>query len=74
MAIVDVPAPMAGSVKELLVATGDKVRSRQEIMLIESMKMEIPVESPADGTITEVLVSAPQRIDEGQLLLRIETA
>ncbi len=74
MAIVDVPAPMAGSVKQLLVAAGDKVQVRQEIVLIESMKMEIPVESPAAGTITEILVSAPQRLDEGQLLLRIETA
>jgi acetyl-CoA carboxylase biotin carboxyl carrier protein len=74
MAIVDVPAPMAGSVKELLVAVGDNVRSRQEIMLIESMKMEIPLESPASGTVTEILVSAPERISEGQLLLRIESA
>jgi biotin carboxyl carrier protein len=74
MAIVDVPAPMAGSVKELLVAVGDTVRARQEIMLIESMKMEIPLESPAAGTVTEILVSSPERISEGQLLLRIETA
>ena len=74
MAIVDVPAPMAGSVKELLVAVGDKIQSRQEIILIESMKMEIPVESPAEGTVTQILVTAPQRIEEGQLLLRIETA
>ena len=74
MAIVDVPAPMAGSVKELMVAVGDSVQERQEILLLESMKMEIPVESPADGTVVEVLVGAPQRIDEGQVLLRLESA
>ena len=72
MAIVDVPAPMAGSVKELLVAVGDVVRERQEILLLESMKMEIPVESPVGGAISEVLVGAPERIDEGQVLLRID--
>ena len=72
MAIVDVPAPMAGSVKELLVSVGDVVRARQEILLLESMKMEIPLESPVDGSISEVLVGAPERIDEGQVLLRID--
>jgi len=72
MATIDLPAPMAGSVKELLVAGGDVVRARQELLILESMKMEIPVESPSAGTVTEILVTAPQRIDEGQVLLRIE--
>lgn len=72
MATIDLPAPMAGSVKELLVARGDTVRARQELLILESMKMEIPVESPSAGTVVEILVTAPQRIDEGQVLLRIE--
>lgn len=74
MPIVDVPAPMAGSLKELLVAAGDRVQARQEVLLIESMKMEIPIESPAEGSVVEILVTPPQRIDEGQVLLRLETA
>lgn len=72
MATIDLPAPMAGSVKELLVAPGDAVRERQELLVLESMKMEIPVESPSAGTVVEILVTPPQRIDEGQVLLRIE--
>jgi biotin carboxyl carrier protein len=36
------------------------------------MKMEIPVESPVSGRVTEILVGAPEKIDEGQVLLRIE--
>jgi len=72
MAIVDVPAPMAGSVKELLVCVGDVVQERQEILVLESMKMEIPVESPASGAIVEILVGTPEKIDEGQVLLRID--
>ncbi|HSE44855.1 MAG TPA: acetyl-CoA carboxylase biotin carboxyl carrier protein subunit [Gemmatimonadales bacterium] len=72
MAIVEVPAPMAGSIKELLVGVGESVRERQEILVLESMKMEIPVESPATGRVAEILVSAPQRIDEGDVLLRID--
>ena len=72
MAIQDVPAPMTGTVKEILVAVGDRVNAGEEIVIIESMKMEIPVESPAAGIIAEIVVEPPQRIDEGQLLLRIE--
>ncbi len=72
MAIVDVPAPMAGSVMELLVSVGERVRERQEILLIESMKMEIPVESPNAGSVMEILVGAPEQIEEGQVLLRID--
>ncbi|MBE7519082.1 MAG: acetyl-CoA carboxylase biotin carboxyl carrier protein subunit [Thermoflexaceae bacterium] len=72
MASLDVPAPMAGSIKEVLVAAGDRVAEGQEIIVLESMKMEIPVESPATGTVSEVLIAPSARIDEGQLLLRIE--
>jgi acetyl-CoA carboxylase biotin carboxyl carrier protein len=72
MSVLDVPSPMAGSIKEMLVSTGDDVHEGQEIVVLESMKMEIPVESPATGTIAETLVSAPQQIAEGQILLRIE--
>lgn len=72
MAIVDIPAPMTGTVKELLVSVGDRVSRGQEVAVLESMKMEIPVESPHEGTVTEVAVAVPQRIEEGDLLLRLE--
>ena len=72
MAIQDVPSPMTGTVKELLVAVGDRVNAGEEIVIIESMKMEIPVESPAAGTIAEFIVQPPQRIEEGDPLLRLE--
>jgi acetyl-CoA carboxylase biotin carboxyl carrier protein len=72
MPIVDVPAPMAGTLKELLVASGEAVTKFQELLIIESMKMEIPLECPEQGSVAEILVTAPQRIDEGQVLLRLE--
>ena len=74
LATIDVAAPMAGSVKELLVAIGDSVTTDQELLIIESMKMEIPLESPAAGRVAEILVTAHMKIDEGQLLLRLETS
>ena len=72
MAILDVLAPMTGTVKELLVSVGDRVSRGQEVAVLESMKMEIPVESPHEGIVTEVAVAIPQRIEEGNLLLRLE--
>lgn len=74
MATIDIPAPMAGSIKEFLVAVGDSITVDQELLIIESMKMEIPLESPAAGRLVEILVEPHTKIDEGQLLLRLETA
>ncbi len=71
MPTVDVPAPMAGSVKELIVAVGDSVSVGDELLIIESMKMEIPLESPVAGTIAEILVIAPATVEEGAVLVRV---
>lgn len=72
MATIEVPATMAGSICDVLVAVGAAVSAGEEILILESMKMEIPVESPVAGKISEILVETGQRIDEGQVLLRIE--
>ena len=72
MALQDVPAPMTGTVKEFLVGVGDRVNLGEELLIVESMKMEIPIESPAAGTVAEVLVEPSQRVDEGALLMRLE--
>lgn len=73
MVAIDIPAPMSGSVLEVLVEVGDAVGARQDLLVLESMKMEIPVECPEDGVVTEVLVSPEQTVEEGQLLLRMES-
>jgi biotin carboxyl carrier protein len=73
MARVDVLCEMTGTVMEVLVAAGDQVAAEAELLIIESMKMEIPVESPVAGIIDEVLVAPEQRVNEGDLLFRIET-
>jgi acetyl-CoA carboxylase biotin carboxyl carrier protein len=72
MAIQDIPAPMTGTILEVLVTPGEKVNAGQELLVVESMKMEIPIESPAAGTVLEVLVAPQQRVEEGDLVLRIE--
>ncbi len=74
MALFDIPSPMTGSVFEVLVGVGDAVTAGQEVLVLESMKMEIPVESPQAGVVTELLVATEQTVDEGQTLIRVETS
>ncbi len=74
MATIDISAEMTGTVLEVHVASGQAVGAGDEVMVVESMKMELPVESPVAGTVTEVLVAAGDHVDEGTLLLRVETA
>lgn len=67
----DIPAPMTGIIKEILVAPGDTVAEGQELIIIESMKMEIPVEAPEAGTVGEIAVAVGAQIEENALLLRL---
>ncbi len=62
----DVTAPMAGSIKEILVSVGESVDAEQEIIILESMKMEVPLEAPSAGTVQEILVEVGQAVSEGQ--------
>ena len=68
---VEIPSPMTGSVKEHLVAVGDAVTTGQEVTVLESMKMEIPVESTVDGRVDALLVQPGEAVEEGQGLVRI---
>ena len=61
---------MSGSIFQLLVRTGDAIQIGQEVLVLESMKMELPLESPVGGVVAELLVV----VEEGQTLLRAETA
>ena len=65
---------MTGTVLEIKVRTGDSVSPGDELVVVESMKMEIPVESDQAGTVGEVLVAVDGHVDEGDVILRLETA
>jgi len=52
-----VVSPMPGTVIRVEVTPGDAVRARQPLVVLEAMKMEIPVHSPFDGSVTAVLVA-----------------
>ena len=54
MAKMEVESEVTGNVWKILVEEGSKVTSGDVVMILESMKMEIPVEASADGTIAEL--------------------
>jgi acetyl-CoA carboxylase biotin carboxyl carrier protein len=67
-----IKAEITGTVWKVLVKKGDEVEEDDEIMILESMKMEIPVESPVDGTVAEICVAEGVAITEGQILAKID--
>jgi acetyl/propionyl-CoA carboxylase alpha subunit len=68
-----VTAPMPGTVIRVEVQAGDDIRARQPLVVLEAMKMEIPVHSPFDGTVTAVHVSAGDRVGGGAVLVELES-
>ena len=64
----EVEAQIAGNLWKIERAVGDAVEIDDVIMIIESMKMEIPVEAPCAGTISEIRVEEGASIEEGTIL------
>lgn len=67
----DVRAEMVANVLSIQVSLGEVVSVGQQLLLLESMKMEIPVLSDVAGTISEIAVSPGVVIQEGDLLFRV---
>lgn len=61
----EVKAPITGVVFQVLAKPGDKVVAGDPIIVLESMKMEIPVEAPRAGTVTEVRAKEGETVQEG---------
>ncbi|OIK14047.1 acetyl-CoA carboxylase biotin carboxyl carrier protein subunit [Bacillus sp. MUM 116] len=68
----EISASMAGTVLNIFVSNGDGVKLGQEVLILESMKMEIPIESSTEGIVRECKVSTGDFVNEGDILLVIE--
>lgn len=69
---VEVLSPITGNVWKILKAAGDEVEEYETIMIMESMKMEIPVESPQDGKIKEIKVKEGSSVIEEDVVALLE--
>ena len=67
----DIASPLLGTIFKVAVAVGDSVHAKQEILIIESMKMEHPVEAGVDGVVASIAVAEGDTIAAGQVLVSI---
>jgi acetyl-CoA carboxylase biotin carboxyl carrier protein len=68
----EIEAHITGSVWKVEVAVGDQISDGDTVVILESMKMEIPVESEDDGTVTEIRCEEGQAVSEGDVLVVLE--
>ena len=73
MARLEVESEVTGSVWKVEVAAGEQVHEGDVLLILESMKMEIPVEAPAAGQVAEVLVDVEDAVQEDQVVAVLET-
>ncbi len=68
----DIKAHITGTVWKIEVEVGEEVEEDDVVMILESMKMEMPIEAPADGRIVKILVAEGEPVKEDQVVAIIE--
>ena len=71
-AMADIEAHITGNVWKIEVSVGDQVEDGDTVVILESMKMEIPVEAEDDGTVKEIRCEEGQSVSEGDVLVVLE--
>lgn len=72
MAIVDIKTEITGNVWKIVASVGDTLAEDDTVLILESMKMEIPVTAPEDGVLKEILTSEGDTVTEGTVVARME--
>jgi len=70
----EVRTEITANVWQVRVEVGQRVAEGDELVILESMKMEIPVEAPCAGTVTEIRVAPDDQIAEGDVVAVIDPA
>jgi len=68
----DVEAHITGTVWKIECAVGDSIEEGDTVVILESMKMEMPVEAEDEGTVKEIVVAEGQAVSEGDTLIVLE--
>ena len=69
----EIKASITGNVWKILVSVGDEVEEDDEVVILESMKMEIPIESIDDGKVIEIRTKEGAAVKEGEVLLVLDS-
>ena len=67
--VIEIPAHITGTVWKIEVARGDEVDEGDTVVILESMKMEMPVEAEDPGTVKEIRVKEGESVQEGDVLV-----
>lgn len=67
-----VKSNMAGTVWKILVQPGDKVEANQDVLILESMKMEIPISAEGAGTVRAVKVKEGDFVNDGDVVVELD--
>ena len=65
----EIKAPMTGKIVSIVVNLGDHVNADDEVIIMDAMKMEIPVYAPADGTVQEIKIKEGDSVKTDHLLM-----
>jgi len=67
-----ITSPMVGKILDVKVSVGDQVSEGDEVVILEAMKMEMPIVAPADGTIKSINVTVGQSVESDTAIAEIE--
>jgi len=70
--VAEIEAHITGTVWKIEVKVGDSVEEGDTVVILESMKMEMPVEAEDEGTVAQVVVEEGQSVSEGDTLVVLE--
>jgi acetyl-CoA carboxylase biotin carboxyl carrier protein len=70
--VADIEAHITGTVWKIEVEVGDEISEGDTVAILESMKMEMPVEAEDEGTVKQIVVAAGQAVSEGDTLIVLE--
>ena len=68
----EVKAPMTGKIISIVVNVGDQVKADDEIVIMDAMKMEIPIYAPDDGKVKKINVKEGDSVKTDQVLMVLE--
>jgi acetyl-CoA carboxylase biotin carboxyl carrier protein len=70
--VTEVKAELVGNLWKIVVEVGQVVDEDDTLMILESMKMEIPITSPTAGTVSQILVAEGEVVQEGQTVAIVD--
>jgi acetyl-CoA carboxylase biotin carboxyl carrier protein len=68
----EITAPMVGKIVDIIIKSGDVIKEDDEVIILESMKMENPIYAPANGTVKDIKCKVGDVVNQGDILALME--